>query len=114
MSAVPLTRAARAQWNKGTLVLGHEMAKFILEFMEFVLEFMTYLHPRVSNILFFRKTILPQKWKNGILGKQNRKTLQSFHLPSMNIIQSHVQVALEYSFQHKVTRPNSKILQRGE
>jgi hypothetical protein len=90
------------------------MAKFILEFMEFVLEFMTYLHPRVSNILFFRKTILPQKWKNGILGKQNRKTLQSFHLPSMNIIQSHVQVALEYSFQHKVTRPNSKILQRGE
>jgi hypothetical protein len=26
----------------------------------------------------------------------------------MNAIQSHVQVALEYSFQHKVTRPNSK------
>jgi hypothetical protein len=71
MSASPITRAARAQLNKDTRVLGHEM-------VDFVLEFMTYLHPPVSDIIFFRKTILPKTWKNDILGKQNRKTLQSF------------------------------------
>jgi hypothetical protein len=101
LAATLVSNTARAQLNKNTLLLGHEM-------VEFVLNFVITTHPRHTEIDFFLKRTLPQKWKNGIIGKHNQKTLLPLHLPSMFIIQSWIQRAIEYSFLQKITNPSSQ------
>jgi hypothetical protein len=101
LAATLISNTARAQLNKNTLLLGHEM-------VEFVLNFVSTTHSQNFEIDFFLKSTLPQKWKNGIIGKHNRKTLLPLHLPSMLTIQSRIQDAIEYSFLQKITNHSSQ------
>jgi hypothetical protein len=100
LAPIRISKTARAQLNKNTLLLGHDM-------VEFVLNFVSSTHPRNSELAFFLKRTIPQKWFNGIIGKHNRQTLHPLQLPSMFIIQSRIQRAIEYSFLQKTSNPSS-------
>jgi hypothetical protein len=96
----PIDSAIRVELNKNIFIWGYKM-------VDFVLNFVTLSHPRYSEILFFRKSRIPDKWKNGILGKHNRKTLEPFCLPSILTIQTRIQEAIEFSFLQKLSNPFS-------
>ena len=96
----PIDSAIRVELNKNIFILGYEM-------VDFVLNFVTLSHPRYSEILFFRKSRIPDKWKNGILGKHNRTTLEPFCLPSILTIQPRIQEAIYFSFLQNLSNPFS-------
>jgi hypothetical protein len=96
----PIDSAARVDLNQNTLLLGYEMVNFLLNYV-------TLIHPRRIDLLFFGRKGIPLKWKNGILGKEDRKTLAPFSLPPLFIIQPWIQEAIEFSFLQKIANPSS-------
>jgi hypothetical protein len=96
----PIESAARVELKKNTFLLGYEMVDFLINYV-------TLIHPRHTDLLFFRKTRISLKWKNGILGKDDRKSLASFCLPPLIIIQTWTLEAIEFSFLQKVADPFS-------
>ena len=96
----PIDSAARVELNKNILRLGYEMINFLLDYV-------SSNHLDRADITVFRNNYLPNKWMNGILGKVDRKTTGPFCLPPMIVVQSRIQVALEYSFLQKLDNPQS-------
>jgi hypothetical protein len=96
----PINSAARVELNHNTLLLGYEMINVLLNYV-------TLIHPRRIDLLFFGKKGIPLKWKNGILGKEDRKPLAPLSLPPLFIIQTRIQEAIAFSFLQKIANSSS-------